>query len=170
MSGATTRRATRADRDAAVALWSALHREHEAQDARYRVADDAADRWATDFETWVRSEGDRIWLAEAAGTPVGLLTAHLYAPVPTFQPALMVYVDDLYVAPAARSGGVAALLLDEARAFAFACGATEIRAGVLASNPAGRAFWTRQGARDFSVVVTIQLEEPAAAERSSGAS
>jgi hypothetical protein len=39
-------------------------------------------------------------------------------------------------------------------------GATEIRAGVLATNPAGRAFWARQGAADFSVVVTIPLGGP----------
>ena len=155
----TIRRAVRSDREAAVALWRALHREHEAQDARYRLSDDAAARWATDFGTWTRSDADRVWLAERAGAPVGLLTAHLYAPAPTFQPALMVYVDDLYVAPAARRAGAAALLLDEARAFALANGATEIRAGVLAQNPAGRAFWRRHGAADFSVVVTIQVQD-----------
>lgn len=155
--GARVRRAKPSDRAAAVALWTRLHREHEAQDARYRLSDDAAQRWATDFGTWARSDADRVWLAEADGDTVGLLTAHLYAPAPTFQPAVMVYVDDLYVAPEARGRGVAGLLLDEARAWARANGATEIRAGVLAANPPGRAFWEGQGAVDFSVVVTIPL-------------
>ena len=158
------RRAVLSDRTAAVALWTALHREHEAQDARYRLAPDAADRWATDFGDWTRSDGDRVWLAETppeeGGAPVGLLTAHLYTPAPTFEPALMVWVDDLYVAPHARRRGAAGLLLDEARIWAHSHDAGEIRAGVLSANPAGRAFWARQGAADFSVVVTIPLGEP----------
>ncbi len=152
------RRAVPSDRAAAVALWTALHREHEAQDARYRLSDDAAARWATDFGTWVRSDADRVWLAELNGEPVGLLTAHLYTPAPTFQTAVMVYVDDLYLAPEARGRGLAGQLLNEARAWAFANEAAEIRAGVLAANPAGRAFWAKQGAADFSVVVTIALD------------
>ena len=155
----TVRRAVLADRAAAVALWTALHREHEALDARYRLADDAADRWATDVADWTRSDGDRVWLAHDAadGPPVGLLTAHLATPPPTFAAALWVWVDDLYVAPAARGRGVASLLLDEARIWAHGHGATEVRAGVLASNPAGRAFWARQGAADVSAVVAIPL-------------
>ena len=77
---ASVRRAAAADRAAAVALWTALHREHEALDARYRLAADAPVRWAVDFGDWVRSDADRIWLAEADGDRVGLLTAHLYVP------------------------------------------------------------------------------------------
>ena len=154
---AAVRRAVASDGAAAVALWTALHREHEAQDERYRLSDDAAARWATDFRTWVRSDADRIWLAEADGAPVGLLTAHLYAPAPTFQPAVMVYVDDLYLAPGARGRGVAGRLMDEARAWAYANRATEIRAGVLAVNRAARAFWEKQGAAAFSVVVSVPL-------------
>ena len=153
----TTRRATRPDRDAAVALWTALHREHEALDARYRLADDAAERWAADFREWADSDADRIWLAEHHGEPVGLLTAHLYTPAPTFAEALMVYVDDLYVAPSARRLGAASGLMDEARAWAYGAGATDIRAGVLAGNAAARAFWAGQGAADFSVIVTLPL-------------
>ena len=151
------RRATRDDRAEAVALWTALHHEHEALDARYVLADDAAARWATDFADWVRSDTDRVWLAVAGAAAVGLLTAHLTTPAPTFAPALMVWVDDLYVAPAARGRGTGRRLLDEARVWAHGLGATEIRAGVLAANPAGRGFWTREGASDVSVVVTIPL-------------
>ncbi len=157
MTPVTIRRATRADRDAAIALWTDLHREHEVLDARYRLAVDAADRWATDFRTWAESDADRIWIATLDGDAIGLLTAHLYTPAPTFAEALMVYVDDLYVAPPARRRGAAGLLLDEARAWAYGAGATELRAGVLAANPAARAFWTRQGGADFSVVISVPL-------------
>ena len=157
---ATVRRATAADRPAAVALWAALHREHEALDARYCLAADAAARWSADFGDWARSATDRIWLADAGGEPVGLLTAHLYVPAPTFAPSEMVYVDDLYVAPGVRGQGIGTLLLGEARAWGLATGAREVRAGVLATNPAGRRFWARAGAQDFSVVVTLGLGRP----------
>ncbi len=159
MTSVEIRRATRDDRAAAVLLWTALHREHEALDARYVLADGAATRWATDVAEWVRSDADRVWLADADGHTVGLLTAHLYTPAPTFAPGLMVWVDDLYVAPSARGRGVGRLLLDEARIWAHGVGATEIRAGVLATNPGGRAFWAREGASDVSVVVSIPLTD-----------
>lgn len=157
MTPVEIRRATRADCDAAVALWTALHHEHEALDARYVLADGAASRWAADVAEWVRSDADRVWLADAGGTAVGLLTAHLFTPAPTFATALMVWVDDLFVAPETRGQGIGQALLDEARVWAHGVGATEIRAGVLAANPGGRAFWAREGATDVSVVVTVAL-------------
>ncbi len=153
----TIRIARPSDLPVALSLWEALHREHEAQDDRYRLADDAAKRWATDFRTWTRSDADRLWLAFAEGQAVGLLTAHVYEAAPVFAPVAMIYVDDLYVAPQARRSGLARRLLDEACQWGTEVGATEIRAGVLASNPAGRAFWERQGATDFSVTVTLPL-------------
>ena len=153
----TVRLARPSDLPAALPLWRALHREHETQDARYRLSEDAPARWATDFRTWTRSEADRVWLGVDGEEPVGLLTAHLYEPAPVFAPATMIYVDDLYVAPEARRSGLAGRLLDEACRWGAAVGATELRAGVLATNPAGRAFWERAGAADFSVTVTLPL-------------
>ena len=154
----TVREARRADAEAALALWLALHREHEARDARYRLSDDAAARWRTSFRDWTRSPTSRVWLAvDADDRPVGLLTAHLHEPAPTYRPMLMVHVDDLFVAPEARGARLAARLLDAARDWGRAEGATELRAGVLAANAAGRAFWARAGAEDFSVTVTVPL-------------
>ena len=152
----TVRLARTSDLAVALPLWEALHREHEAQDPRYRLGEDATLRWSNDFRTWARSPSDRIWLA-LDPEAVGLLTAHLYEPAPTFAPLSMVYVDDLYVAPEARGRGVATALLGAARAWGTEAGATQLRAGVLARNAAGRAFWAREGGEDFSVIVTLDL-------------
>ncbi|WP_420454055.1 GNAT family N-acetyltransferase [Rubrivirga sp.] len=141
----------------ALALWTALHREHQALDPRYRLADDAAARWSTDFRDWTRSEGSRVWLALDAGRPVGLLTAHLYQPAPLYREHLLVHVADLYVMPEARGVGTGRALLDHARSWGRAEGAAQLQAGVLAANAAGRAFWARAGADDYSVTVTVGL-------------
>ena len=153
----TVRTARSSDLAVALELWTALHREHEAQDARYRISDDAAARWQTDFRDWTRSASDRVWLAFDGPVPAALLTAHLYEPAPMYRPHTLVWVDDLYVTPAARGRGLAARLLDAARQWGEAEGATEVRAGVLAANAAGRAFWARHGASDYSVTVTAPL-------------
>lgn len=154
------REARPSDLAVALPLWEALHREHEARDPRYRLSDDASRRWATDFRDWARSDGSRIWLAFDAGQPVGLLTAHLYQPTPTYRPSLFVHVDDLYVAPEVRGSGIAHRLLDAARVWGREAGAEHLQAGVLALNAAGRAFWNREGTEDFSVTVTLPLGDP----------
>ena len=145
------------DLAAALPLWLALHDEHQALDARYRMAPDAGARWSADFREWTRSRTSGVWLAVGAGPPVGLLTAHLYQTAPTFAPVSLVHVDDLYVAPAARGTGLGVRLLRHARQWGEGLGATELRAGVLAANADGRSFWARQGAEDFSVSVTLPL-------------
>lgn len=152
------REARSSDLPVALALWSALHREHEARDPRYRLADDAEARWSTDFRDWTRADGSRVWLALDAGQPVGLLTAHLYQPAPLYREYLLVHVGDLYVAPEARGEGLASVLLDHARAWGRGKGATQLQAGVLAVNAVGRAFWTSQGAEDYSVTVSMTLK------------
>lgn len=151
----TVRQARPSDVSVCVELWQALHREHEHLDDRYRLADDAAQRWATDARDWTRSPTSRLWLGVAGGTAVGLLTAHLYVPAPTFREQSLVHIDDLYVAPASRGSGLGTRLLDAAQAWAVEVGADHLRAGVLASNAAGRAFWARHGAADYSVTVTL---------------
>ena len=153
----TVREARPSDVGALVPLYRALHAEHEALDPRYRLAADAAERWATSARDWTRSATDRVWLAASPPRgPVGLLTAHLYVPAPVYRDARIVHVSDLYVAPQGRGQGLAAQLLGEARAWARAEGAAHVQAGVLAANAAGRAFWAAQGAGDYSVTVTLQ--------------
>ncbi|NNF57625.1 MAG: GNAT family N-acetyltransferase [Rhodothermaceae bacterium] len=160
MSVIRVRPAARADQEAALGLWLALHREHEALEPRYRLAADAAARWAHDFPEWVRSDHHCLRVAESDGsTLVGLLTAHAGWPVPVYAPVSFVHVDDLFVDPSARGQGLGVALLDAVRVWAAGIGATEIRAGVLAANPAGRAFWGAQGAEPFSTTVIVPLEE-----------
>lgn len=158
-SGAVVRLATRDDRNGAVALWRQLQADHEAQDVRYRVSEDAEARWTTDFRSWTRSHTNRVWVAEAPnGALVGLLTAMLADPSPMYRGLPFVFVTDLVTDRLWRGQGIATALLRAAREWAREIGAGEIRAGVLSTNPRGRAFWAREGARDFNVTVVIPLD------------
>jgi GNAT superfamily N-acetyltransferase len=152
------RPARRADRDGALALWHLLQDEHEAQDPRYRMSEDAAQRWATDFRDWTRSHSSSVWVAEADDRLVGLLTAHLVEPAPVYAGLPFVFVGEIVVSADWRGRGVARRLLASAREWGRQVGAGDLRAGVLATNPAGRRFWERQGAMDFSVTVTLPLD------------
>ncbi|MEM1055965.1 MAG: GNAT family N-acetyltransferase [Bacteroidota bacterium] len=162
MTGAAPliRKARRADRDGALALWHLLQEEHEAKDSRYRISEDAASRWSTDFRSWTRAHTSSVWVAEADDRLVGLLTAHLVEPAPVYAGLPFVFVGEIVVTPDWRGHGVAGRMLGAAREWGLQLGAGDLRAGVLATNPAGRRFWERQGATDFSVTVTMPLEEP----------
>ncbi len=164
----TIRRAGRDDRTAAVSLWRQLQADHEAQDPRYRIAPDAEARWATDYRTWTRAHTSRVWVAEvtaaapeASGELVGLLTAHLADPTPMYRGASFVFVSDLVTASTWRGQGIGARLVETARAWGREVGAGELRAGVLATNPAGRRFWEREGGADYTITVVMPLESAA---------
>ena len=161
MTGVTIRPASRGDLDGALALWTLLQREHEAQDPRYRMAGDAAARWTTDFRTWTRGHSSGVWVAEEAdGTLVGLLTAHLAEPAPMYQGEPFVFVGEIVVAAGWRGRGVGGALLNAARDWGREVGAKEIRAGVLAANSPGQRFWEQEGGRAFSTTVIVPLDPP----------
>ena len=157
MVGPTIRRARPADYAAVQELWTALHREQEASDPRYRLAPDAAQRWMADLRAWSRSDADRVFVAEHDDGLIGLLVAHLHWPAPIYEQRLLVWVDDLYVRPAFRGCGVGRGLLHAAVRWGADAGAREVRAGVLASNGAARRFWEGMGAGDYAVTVSVPM-------------
>lgn len=155
----TVRRARREDEETLAFLWVQFLQEQTSLDPRFAVAEDALDRWRNDFPLWVGDESRRIFVAEAGGI-VGFATAHRWWPPPIYAEASEVYVDELYVTPASRRGGVGRRLVEAVQAWAGTLGADRLRLGMLAANENGALFWERLGARPFSVTLTIDLEKP----------
>ena len=151
------RRARSEDVDEAVVLWAQLQDEHRALDARHRPSGSAQSRWRNDFRVWVESDEHRVFVAEADGEVVGLVTAHPFWPAPVYEQELEVYVTELIVRDDRRGHGVGADLLEAVRAWARAQGVRQIRAGVLSRNSRGRSFWTREGADDLFTTVTLAV-------------
>ena len=157
-SAFTLRPAQRGDAAAVGDLWLALHREHEAMDDRYVLADDAAQRWRNDFLVWVDDRTHRLMLGCAGDEIVGFIHAYRHVDAPIYALAPEVYIDEIYVTPAHRRCGLGAALLASVREWGIEHGAEWIRLHTLAANEAGRRFWEKHGGRALSVVYTIPLE------------
>lgn len=156
--GVTIRRARPADLEAAVGLWRGLQDEHAAMDPRHRPSASAEERWRTDFGVWVASEVHRVFVADAGGEVVGLVTAHTYWPAPMYEEEMEVYLTELVVVPERRGSRLGERLVEAVRTWARDLGVRQIRVGVLSRNERGRAFWSRLGGEDFFVTVTLPVE------------
>ena len=153
------------DRAEVARLWSAFQTEQQALDPAYRLAPDAAERWAGDFAEAVRSTDDVLFVVEKEGDLVGFVLAHPWMPPPLYAQTGEAFLSLLYVAPHVRKQGLARDLAQAVFTWAEDLGLSQVRLGVLASNEAGRAFWERLGFRTFSLTALRPLhptsrEEP----------
>jgi GNAT superfamily N-acetyltransferase len=85
----------------------------------------------------------RALIAEAAGRPVGLCL--FFTTFSSWRGRLGLYVQDLYVDPSVRGGGLGRRLLAAAAAEGARHGATHLRLSVDAGNAAAEAFYRRVG-------------------------
>lgn len=164
---ATVRRARPSDLDALADLWITLLREQAALDPRFAPSDDAQARFRNDVPVWLEDDTRRLFVADDDGTLVGFATAHRWSPAPIYAFASEVYVDELYVKEAHRGHDVGRALVQAVVDWADALKAHRVRAGVLAANERGLAFWKEQGAEPYSVTVTIERDGPAREDEAS---
>lgn len=153
----TIRRAERGDEVALLGLWTQFLDEQSRLDGRFRIAEDAAERWRNDFPAAAKHDRRRIFVAERAGEMAGFITALRWAPPPIYELTSEVFVEEIYVRSDARDAHVGAGLLDAVKSWAGEIGANRLRLGALAENAEGRAFWEKQGANPFSITYTIEL-------------
>lgn len=152
------RRARPGDQERIGALWIEFLRAQAALDERFAVADDALERWNNDYSMWLTDETQRIFVAEPEATILGFVTAHRWGPPPIYAPTAEVYVNELYVVPAARRRRLGTQLVQAVRHWAEACEAVRLRLQTMTDNAAARAFWAEQTARPFTTTLTVELE------------
>lgn len=155
---ARIRQASRSDSEALGALWMALLNEQAVHDDRFALAADALERWRNDFPEWLYDERRRILVAEGNGTLLGFVVAQRWAPSPIYAASSEIFIDELYVCPEVRGGGLGTRLVDGIKAWATSLQADRLRLRVLVANDAGQAFWKAQGARPFATTLTVEME------------
>jgi len=151
------RLARAADKDDVVRLWMDLLRSQGEIDQRYAPADDAEVRWRNDFDEWLDRDSRRLFVAVVDDQVRGFITAERSAPPPIFRLSSEVYVNELFVEPDSRRSGIGSSLISAVKKWAEELGAERIRAGVLASNEDGGAFWAGAGGEVMSVTFGIDL-------------
>jgi GNAT superfamily N-acetyltransferase len=141
-------------------LWHALHAEQQLLDPRFKLADDAAERWLNDLKEWLEAPDVRhVVVAESETELVAFASAQLWWPPPIYEQSLQVHIDEIYVEPAFRRMGIGTRLFEDIREWAHANSVEQIRLGTLAKNSDSIAFWSQIGAEGF--VLEMLFEGPA---------
>lgn len=90
----------------------------------------------------IRSQDSAVLVAESGGRLVGVCTAYLDLHSVRFGPRC--WVEDLAVDPDSRSQGIGAALLDEARGWARAAGATHLELDTAEARTDAQRFYERE--------------------------
>ena len=139
-------------------LWLALQHEQGALHEAFAPSEDAGQRWANDFEAWVRADAVRCLLvAERDGRLVGLATAVPWFPAPIYRASEEVFLTDLFVDPEARRQGVGRALVEAVRGWAGDRGAKRVRLRVVSGNAAAEAFWAALGAEPLTRTLGLSV-------------
>ncbi|MBN8589102.1 MAG: GNAT family N-acetyltransferase [Rhodothermia bacterium] len=157
MANFVIRSAKREDRGEVQKLWWALMDMHQALDERFRLAEDAVERWQNSYSDWLYEDDHKLWIAVVEQNVVGYIAAHYAVTSSLFEPPGEVFIQELYVLPEYRGKGIGKALVDRVKDWAIAFGSRRI--GLIAStqNAAALTFWKQQNATEFAVQAVIEL-------------
>jgi ribosomal protein S18 acetylase RimI-like enzyme len=150
----TVREATARDLESVVALRLALLREHPDHPIYGRLRANVSDRARELFANQLRSTTESIFLAEHAGSVVGVLRCVESIGSPLLEPARYAYVSSVYVRPEDRRQGVLRALLRAAERWARARGLDQMRLHNVAGSAAAEGAWSALG---FAVVEQVRV-------------
>ncbi len=124
-----------------------LAREHAERDPRFAI--DASPSQEAEMRGWLAArqrKGEAFLAVHESGPQLdGWILASFGERPPPFRERRFGAIEQLYVRPEARRGGVGAALVGAARDWLAAAGASRVVLEVAVENPEARAFWTAQG-------------------------
>ena len=139
------RPATPADLAFVVELRMALLREHGNNPIYARLRADAPERARRIFSAQLSSPNERIFLAEAAGTVIGIIRCVESTGSPLLDPARYAYISSAYVRPEARRQGALRALVAAARNWCAERGLDEARLHSVADDEGSNRAWDALG-------------------------
>jgi ribosomal protein S18 acetylase RimI-like enzyme len=148
-SAVQVRPATPADLPHVIELRMALLREHGNNPIYARLRPDARERARRMFAAQLASPNERIFLAEAAGTVIGIIRCVESSGSPLLEPARYAYISSAYVKPEARRRGALRALVAAARQWSASRGLDEARLHSVADDEGSNRAWDALG---FDVV------------------
>lgn len=104
--------------------------------------------------------GVRAIIAEADGVPVGMLTWYTYK-IATFSGRRVFYIEDVFIDPDSRGGGIGTALFAEAKRLANELGCSRLEWKCLDWNTSAQEFYKKIGgeiSNDGWLTYTINLQ------------
>lgn len=124
----------------------------------YVPAEDALERWKSDFPGWISAADRFLAVADVDGVIAGYIHACVWDLPPVFVPVNEVFVNEIYVLPEWRKQGIGQMLLDEVITWASRQGAENIRVTAISEKPDSIAFWKSVGARPLTTDLVLAIE------------
>jgi len=162
MTEARIRAAKMADEEALLELAQQEMKAQEARDPRFRLREDAKDRYALYLRGRMRDLDSSLFAAEADGAVVGMAIGTVRKQDSFFEVRRFGYVSDLVVAPGVRRRGIGRQLYERVALWFRGMGIEVVRLHVAVRSPDAREFWRSLGAEEFLAEAWIDLEQPGA--------
>jgi GNAT superfamily N-acetyltransferase len=157
MSEIKIRAAKMADEKAILALAEAEMAAHVRMDERFRLREDANNRYAVYLRDRMRDIDSSVFVAEDGDRILGLTIGTVRRVDSFFAAQRFGYISDLMVDPSARRRGIGRALYERTVLWLQGLGVGVVRLHVAVKSDEARAFWRSVGAQDFLVEAWIDL-------------
>ena len=147
----------REDAEAAARLWMQSAEEHTSHDPVYATAPGAEKTMRRFLADLARNRYAFVFVATVGDCMVGFVSGELRAGSPTFLPKTWASVDDVFVHPDYRNGGIGRALIASVEGWARQKGANGVSLQVAAANTRGRKFYEDLGFREISVYEVLEF-------------
>ena len=153
----TIRPGRKEDAAGAARLWMHSAEEHTAHDPVYATAPGAENTMRRFLADLARNSHAFVFVATVGDRIVGFVSGELREGSPTFLPKTWASVDDVFVEPDHRNGGIGRALIASVEGWARQKGADGVSLQVAAANARGRKFYEDLGFREISVYEVLEF-------------
>ena len=147
----------REDAEAAARLWMRSAEEHTSHDPVYTTAPGAEKTMRRFLADLARNGYAFVFVATVGDRMVGFISGELREGSPTFLPKTWASVDDVFVHPDYRNGGIGRALIASVEGWARQKGANGVSLQVAAANARGRKFYEDLGFREISIYEVLEF-------------